>query len=387
VFNIPEARYASEPLLVYGSFPLLLWAAVRFGPAGTSTSILLVAFLAIWAASHGLRPFGGEDQFSSARSVQLFLIVIAIPLMAIAIILREARTSAAAARSNEVRLALAVEAARMQTWDWDLPGDRMAWSTTRVAGGGQVMQAATASEFLGLVHPEDRNAVSGAFESAVEDSTPLDAEFRVINPDSSQSWLLMRGNVHADSAGKPARMVGISLNTTERKQIESQFRELREELAHMNRLAVLGELTGAMAHELNQPLTAILSNAEAGRFIVEKEPPELPIVRDILHDIVLQGRRAADVIRSLRTLLQKKQAEHRELDLNRIVRETLELERSALIARRVVAQLSLSADVPRIMADRVQLQQVLLNLIMNACQAMAEREVEGRHIILKTARE
>ena len=182
-------------------------------------------------------------------------------------------------------------------------------------------------------------------------------------------------------------MFGISLNTTERKQIESQFRELREDLWHMNGAAVLGELTGAMAHELNQPLTAILSNAEAGRFIVEKESPELPIVRDILHDIVLQGRRAAEVIRSLRTLLQKRQAEHLELDLNKIVRETLELERSALISRRVVAQLSLSPDVPRIVADRVQLQQVLLNLIMNACQAMAEREVEGRHIILRTARE
>ena len=387
VFKIPEARYANEPLLVYGSFPLLLWAAVRFGPTGTSASILLVAFLAIWAASHGFRPFGADNQFGSERSVQLFLIIVATSLMAIAVILREARTSAAAARSNEERLALAVEAARMQTWDWDLSTHRMTWSGTRVGGGGEVVQAATASEFLDLVHAEDRNMVSDAFEGALQNRTLLDVEFRVITPNLSQCWLLMRGNVHGDSTGKPARMAGISLNTTERKQIESQFRELREDLWHMNRVALLGELTGAMTHELNQPLTAILSNAEAGRYIVEKESPESPIVGDILHDIVLQGRRAAEVVRSLRTLLQKKQAEHRELDLNRIVRETLELERSALISRRVAAQLSLSPDVPRIVADQVQLQQVLLNLIMNACQAMAEHEAEGRRIILRTARE
>jgi C4-dicarboxylate-specific signal transduction histidine kinase len=155
----------------------------------------------------------------------------------------------------------------------------------------------------------------------------------------------------------------------------------------MNRVAVLGELTGALAHELNQPLTAVLSNAEAGRFIVDTDTPDLSIVREILRDIVTQSRRAADVIRSLRTLLQKEKVELQALNLNQLVRETMNLEKSTLIARKVVPILELSAEIPAVKADRVQLQQVLLNLIMNACQAMAEQGVERRRLVLRTTGE
>lgn len=386
-FNVAEARESSTPVLVYASFPLLLWAAVRFGPAGTSASILLVAFLAIWSASHGGGPFGYNIDAAHAKVVQLFLFVVALPLMAIAIILRETRRSAEAARSNEDRLTLALDAAQMQMCDWDHDADRMSWSAAK-QGNQRHIEASTIVEFMGLVHPDDRSALSDAIKAAVRNGGPFEAEFRLTHPGSTvTSWLMMKGKAHSATAENPARMSGITLDTTEHRRVELQSRELRDELSHMNRVAVLGELTGAMAHELNQPLTAILSNAEAGRFIVDTDPPDLPIVREILRDIVMQSRRAADVIRSLRALLKKEKVELHSLNLNQLVRETMNLEKSTLIARKVVPILELSSGVPAVRADPVQLQQVLLNLIMNACQAMAKQDPERRRLVLRTTGE
>jgi signal transduction histidine kinase len=386
-FNVAEAREASTPVLVYASFPLLLWATVRFGPAGTSASILLVAFLAIWSASHGAGPFGYNIDAANAKVVQLFLFVVALPLMAIAIILRDTRRSAEAARSNEDRLTLALDAAQMQMWDWDRDTDRMSWSVAK-PGNHKRIEASTIAEFMGLVHPGDRSALPDAIDAAARSGSSFEAEFRLTHPGSTvTSWLMMKGKVHSDTAGNPSRMIGIALDTTEHRRIELQSRELRDELSHMNRVAVLGELTGALAHELNQPLTAVLSNAEAGRFIVDTDTPDLSIVREILRDIVTQSRRAADVIRSLRTLLQKEKVELQALNLNQLVRETMNLEKSTFIARKVVPILELSAEIPAVKADRVQLQQVLLNLIMNACQAMAEQGVERRRLVLRTTGE
>jgi signal transduction histidine kinase len=364
-----------------------LWAAVRFSPAGTSASILLVAFLAIWSASHGGGPFGYNIDAANAKVVQLFLFVVALPLMAIAIILRETRRSAEAARSNEDRLTLALDAAQMQMWDWDRDTDRMSWSVAK-PGNHRRFEASTIAEFMGLVHPDERAALWDAIDAAARSRSPFESEFRLTHPGSTvTSWLMMKGKVHSDTAGIPARMTGITLDTTEHKRIELQSRELRDELSHMNRVAVLGELTGALAHELNQPLTAVLSNAEAGRFIVDTDAPDLTIVREILRDIVMQSRRAADVIRSLRTLLQKETVELQPLNLNQLVRETMNLEKSTLIARKVVPILELSSEVPAVKADPVQLQQVLLNLIMNACQAMAKQDVERRRLVLRTTGE
>ena len=174
---------------------------------------------------------------------------------------------------------------------------------------------------------------------------------------------------------------------TARKQAELEAREQRLELAHLTRVATLGELSGAMAHELSQPLTAILSNAQAAQRLMARSEPDLPEIRSILADIVDDDRRAGEVIERLRAMLRKDEPQFLPVDLNQIIADVLALERSDLISRRVTVSLELADELPWVNGDSVQLQQVLLNLMLNACEAMSSRPATERRVVVTTARD
>ncbi|MGE0120538.1 MAG: MASE1 domain-containing protein [Dongiaceae bacterium] len=159
-------------------------------------------------------------------------------------------------------------------------------------------------------------------------------------------------------------------DVTRRKQAEADAEEQRQELAHLTRVGILGQLSGAIAHELNQPLTAILSNAQAVQRFLDREPLNRTELQAALGDIVESDQRAADVIRRLRALLMKGKAKYGPLDLSRAADDVIELVHSDLIARNVTVTCELAPGLPPVRGDRVQIQQVLLNLIMNACEAM-----------------
>jgi C4-dicarboxylate-specific signal transduction histidine kinase len=148
---------------------------------------------------------------------------------------------------------------------------------------------------------------------------------------------------------------------------------------------MLGTLSGAIAHEVNQPLTAILSNAQAALQFLADDSVNLNEVRDILRDIVEDDRRASEVIHRLRELFRKGETQYQSLDLNKLVQDTLRLAHTNLQSNRVTVESNLSLDLPAIDGDRVQLQQVLLNLVMNACSAMADRAPAERILIVRTA--
>jgi two-component system sensor kinase FixL len=152
----------------------------------------------------------------------------------------------------------------------------------------------------------------------------------------------------------------------------------RNELSHLSRVAVLGELSASLAHELNQPLTAILANAQAAQEILAAAPVDLHEVRGVLEDIVAEDRRAGEVIRRLRALFRKGEVQSEELDVNELVLAALKLMNTDLINHDVTVQTDLQADLPKISGDRVQLQQVLINLILNAADAMAGNQVNDR---------
>jgi two-component system sensor kinase FixL len=173
------------------------------------------------------------------------------------------------------------------------------------------------------------------------------------------------------------------LDISERKRADRESAIQRDELAHLSRVALLAELSGSLAHELNQPLTAILSNAQAAVRFLAHSPPNLDEVRDSLANIVENDKRAGEVIRRLRAMLRKDRADHRRLDMNDVVLDVLRIIRSDLLNRNVDVVLDLSPNLPPIEGDRVQLQQVLLNLIMNGTDAMAEVSA-GREITLHT---
>ena len=170
---------------------------------------------------------------------------------------------------------------------------------------------------------------------------------------------------------------------TERKHIERELAVQRDELAHLSRVILLAELSGSLAHELNQPLTAILSNAQAGVRFLAHSPPNLGEVRDSLVNIVENDKRAGEVIRRLRAMLRKDRADHRHLDINDVVLDVLRIIRSDLLNRKVDIKLELMPNLPAIEGDRVQLQQVLLNLVMNAADAMEDID-EGGEITVRT---
>jgi two-component system sensor kinase FixL len=162
------------------------------------------------------------------------------------------------------------------------------------------------------------------------------------------------------------------VDVSERKRSELETARQRDQMAHLSRVAMLGELSGSLAHELNQPLAAILSNAQAAQRFLGRDPPELDRVTEILADIVKSDKRAGEVITRLRSLLKKEEAQHRPLDANELVQEGLALMRSDLLNRQIAVRTQLAPELPAVSGDRVQLQQVLLNLLINGCDAMGD---------------
>ncbi|QNP39511.1 ATP-binding protein [Lysobacter solisilvae (ex Woo and Kim 2020)] len=169
---------------------------------------------------------------------------------------------------------------------------------------------------------------------------------------------------------------------------ESEVRRLRSEqevaterecLAHLSRVTMLGELSGSLAHELNQPLAAILSNAQAAQRMLRRDPSDVSEVQEILADIIENDRRAGQVIVRMRGFLRKETSEHAPLAINEVVQDCMRLMRSELVERRVTVHLDLAPGLPSCLGDRIQLQQVLLNLVINACDAM--QDVAGERVV------
>jgi PAS domain S-box-containing protein len=189
-----------------------------------------------------------------------------------------------------------------------------------------------------------------------------------------------------DGAGQVTHFIGIKEDITERKRSELELHQQRDQLTHLSRVTMLGELAGSLAHELNQPLTAILSNAQAAQRFLAHDQPDLGEIRDILADIVAEDKRAGEVIRRLRLLLKKGEVQQQPLLVNEIVQEVLRLVRSDLVNLNFAAQTELAPNLPVIHGDGVQLQQVLLNLVLNGCDAMAGAARDNRRLTIRTSR-
>jgi signal transduction histidine kinase len=288
---------------------------------------------------------------------------------------------------TEERMNLAVDSAQLALWDWDIVNDRV-WMTDEGRkffgfGPDQPIDYAT---LAGCVHPEDRAARAVAIKQALSTGGSYDIEYRVLLPGGSVRWIAARGRSPGNAAnnGSP-RLLGISMDITQQKQAAAEAQQQREELAHLSRVATVSALSGSLAHELNQPLASILSNAQAARRFMSQHPPDLLEVRAILQDIVSESRRAGEIIHRLRFMLRRGEAALQAVNVSENLAELLRLLSSDLDARRVSVSNLTTSDLPLIMADRVQLQQVLLNLIVNACDAMQSNPPEDRKLTLTTS--
>ena len=205
----------------------------------------------------------------------------------------------------------------------------------------------------------------------------------MVLPSGETRWYGARGAAHDEPRGAPTLM-GATIDITERKRAEEETARQRVELEHLSRVATLTELSGALAHELNQPLAIIMSNAEAAQLMLERPSPDLGEVRAILRDIVDADERAGQVIRRLRGMLKRGAPQRQPLSLNEIVEAVLQFVRTDLVRRGVTLDLQLDPALKNVFADRVPIEQVLINVINNACDAMAGNAAGDRTMKIAT---
>ena len=273
-------------------------------------------------------------------------------------------------RESEERMTLAAEAAGFGVWMWSIPRNQVWGSERWLRLLGFALDATVSFEMvMQRIHPDDRERVEREVRRAVEDRSDYVGDYRIVLPDGTQRWVVARGRMHSGQRGKPDRMLGATIDITERKQAELEIAQQRNELAHVGRISTMGQLASALAHELNQPLGAILRNAEAAELFLQDPSPDLDEMRAILADIRADDQRAGAVIDRMRGLMKRREVEFRRLDLNLLADEVMTLVRSDAEMRRVRLVLESDPALPPVHGDRVQLQQVLLNLLLNAMEA------------------
>jgi len=423
-----------------------------------------------------------------------------------------------ALRESQARLTLAAASADARLWEVEAETGRL-WMTAegRAFFGFGPNEALTVDGMANFIHPDDREAWRHSIREALRTGQPMRTEFRAVGADGSVYWFASQGRPHGDAAGQPTRLLGVSIDITDRRQVEERLRtsealssgvlaslpghmvivdragsmlrtsdtwpafaagdgaldptvlavgaaqpqarpwavaqvgpvvkeiqggiaavlngtqadfrldyayptrtderwanvsvlplqrpeggaviyrqditaqqrarleaeRLQRDLTHVGRVTTMGEMAAALAHELNQPLTAILSNAHAGERYLAQAAPPLGEVREILQDVAGDARRAGDVIQRLRSLLRKDEARFLPLDVNQVVRDIAGLVHTDAILRNLAIDLDLAPALPPVRGDRVQLQQVLLNLVLNGMEAVGPHG-EGRRLVVQT---
>jgi len=279
-----------------------------------------------------------------------------------------------ALRASEQRLHLALDAADMGIWDWDMLTDSVLWNEKHFSLFGVDPASFTnqVSEAFSVLHPDDRERVQASVQQALTQQEPFYTEFRVVHPDESVHWIASKGQQVKGVPGDPLRMIGICFDITERKHAEQERERYlhQENIAQMHRLHIAGEFAALLAHQLNQPLSAIRSFAEAGlvRLRHATDTPERSA--QAFNDIVAQSERAAQSIRDLRQFLARQPQAMTAADLNAHVRSASGLMSVLARSYAIRVSLDLSKSLPLALMRPSQIEQVVINLMENAIDAI-----------------
>jgi len=298
-------------------------------------------------------------------------------------LVRELKASEAGLRESEARLSLAVDAADFGLWIQDLTRDRN-WASERWRDMFGFVPAAPleTAAILNRVHHEDRDSLQQARAMAIAgaDGGRYQTEYRLLMPDGATRWISSLGRVECDAAGRPVLIRGASREITARKQAELETQLLREEIAHVGRVSMMGQLASALAHEINQPLAAILWNTAAAQRLLRHPSPDLDEIHAILADIRNDDERAGAVIDRMRGLLKRHTIDTQRLDVGALVGDVAALVRVDAATRQVKLDVDVPGDLPHVRGDRVHLQQVLLNLILNGMDALNQASPDHRRV-------
>lgn len=430
LINVPWLPRTPSVLLV----PFLLWAAVRFGVGGVSVSLLLAALTASYESSIGRRPFDVLPPLESLLALQMYLAVMAVPVMLIAGLVDERRRGTVALaerlrfegllstiagvfvrvprdahpsgfdqalqhvgvffRVDYVGLleAGAKGAPLAVAHQWAQPGCTALAGARGVAQFPWVFERVMAGEGLVI------ESIDGLPASATQDREAFQSfgmQTAVVLPLASGarahgalSLVTVRPRQWSPEDKARLRLVAeILANASARWQAEAEVQQARQELAHLARLSSMGELTASLAHQLNQPLTGILNNAEAARLFLESGRSSREELHALLGDIIEDDQRAADVIRRVREMLTRTTPSPVPLDANTVVRNVATLVASDAVMRNVSVSFHLSTQPLVITGNRVDLEQALLNVVTNAMEAVGDRPVPGRRVAIATTRD
>jgi len=400
--------------------PLILWAAVRFGAAGAGLALLFTSVLTSWSVVHNVGPFVSMEPSMTVAAVQLSLIIVSATLMCLATLTEERRQTQ---HELSVRLQFESLLSQFSRALLELPSDQL--SVAFEAWLGRIGPLIGVDALTLFVVPRDGEPIAREFAwTAPHVSLPPDAVLQQQTRwarqalDSRQLSADAEADAGALAAGGAVPLIGhgrvlgamaygavtpgaraelppniwllaeVVATALNRRRAESELRRAeveaqrtREELAHVARVSTVGEMTASLAHQLNQPLTAIMTNAHAARRILARDAEESDEVRAILSDIVSDARRASDVIQHLRDFLRKGQLDMTRLSVSRVVHDVVDLARSEAIIR----EIDVSIDCPGahyVRADRVQIQQVVLNLLHNAMDAVEQTNAGSRRIVI-----
>jgi PAS domain S-box-containing protein len=287
---------------------------------------------------------------------------------------------------SESNLRRAQEIGLIGSLRYDVKEDRVTWS----AGAKEIFDLPFDSRlnyqsFMRLIHPDDRERVNASWQAARE-GKPFDLEHRILFGDAVK-WVRAKFELEFDKTGKPRTATGIVQDITARKNTKEEASRFRRQLAHVSRVYTVGELSQNLAHEINQPLAAIMANAEASKQLLTGERPDLAEVHEALDDIMTDNQRAQAVIQRIRHLVKDAPPAYARLDLNAVAAEAAQVVISEASSKGVAIKLELESDMPPVCGDQVQLQQVVLNLLVNAMDALSQHQSNPKRTTVQTARE
>ncbi|HET9716377.1 MAG TPA: MASE1 domain-containing protein [Pseudolabrys sp.] len=376
------------PMLLYLPLPIIVWAALRFGIKGASGAIFVISVVLLWHSLNDPSPFDIGTPETNVFAMQLFLIGLSLPILLLGSAIEETRRAERTTRESEERISFAAASSNVGLWQYEF-ATRSFWATEycRTLFGLHATDLLDLDTLLSRIHPNDSSTAGTALRSAISHGKPLDIEFRVQDGDAFR-WIAARARPITSINGRSSAMAGAFGDVTSRKMVEAEADVQRQEIAHLMRVSMLGELAGGLAHELTQPLTAILANAQAGKMLLARGlgRSNRSAIAEIFDDIVAEDGRAGEVIHRLRGMLKKGEIKHETIHMNELIGSTIQLLHSELIDRRMSVRFEKAVDLPTTRGDPVQLQQTLLNLLMNAMDATENVPPERRNIMVSTTK-
>ncbi|MCE9657649.1 MAG: PAS domain-containing protein [Burkholderiales bacterium] len=336
------------------------------------------AFLVYW----GLVP-------AAPSTLSLFSLgVVVVMGYALSVDLLRARRLVLDLREREEEANLAADAANLGIWTRYIARDEIRASDKwRELFGFRPGEQVGTDQVLARIHVDDRATFAKRLTQAAREHGGYQSEFRLVLPDGRLRWIAALGRIDFDARGRALRSRGACIDITARKNTEQEMLRLRQDIAHVSRVSVMGQLASNLAHEINQPLGAILRNAEAATLILQKPAPDLQEIDAILEDIRNDDQRAGEVVDRMRTMLRRRELAMAPLDCGQVLGDVAALLRADAAARHVGLELAVPADLPAVRGDRVQIQQVLLNLILNAMDALDGLDDQSRFVAVTARRQ